>query len=88
MVIKYVTQIINGKVSVSEQDSSLPYSSDEELVGIVIGLIEKGYAFTDEPAGWPPAAIVQNLKNKGLVQRPFTAITWSGPDDYRTYEVA
>ena len=88
MDIKYVTQIINGKVSVSDHELSLPYSTDEELEDIVNCLIEKGYAFTDEPAGWPPAAIVQSLKDKGLVQRSFTAITWSGPNDYRTYEVA
>lgn len=87
MDTRYVTQIINGKVHLSDQDAPLPYATDDELVEVVVALIENGYAFTDEPAGWPPAAIVQMLRDKGLVQKPFTAITWCGPDEHRTYEV-
>ena len=87
MNIRYVTQIMNGKVCVSDQEASLPYTTDDELAQLVVALIEKGYAFTDEPAGWPPAAIVQTLKDKGLVQQSFTAITWSGPGEQRTYKV-
>ena len=86
--IKYVTQIVNGKVKISDQYCSLKYANDEELVDLVIELIEKEYAFTDEPAGWSAAAVVQDLKDKGLVKRSFTAITWRGPGDYRNFEIA
>lgn len=79
---------MNGKIKVSDQEELILYFTDEELANLVISLIEKGYAFTDEPAGWPPAAIVQNLKGKGLVQQAFTAITWCGSNDYKTYEIA
>ena len=87
MNIRYVTQILNGKVQVSDQEASLSYNTDDELAELVVALIDKGYAFTDEPAGWPPAAIVQMLKDKGLVRKSFTAITWSGPGEHRAYKV-
>ncbi len=88
MSINYVTQIINGKVVVSDKEAPLLFSSDDELVHIAIDLISNGYAFTDEPSGWPPASIIQGLKEKGLIDQSFTAITWSGPGEYRTYSVA
>jgi len=78
---------MNGKVYISDREATLPYTTDDELAELVVELIEKVYAFTDEPGGWPPAAIVQTLKDKGLVQQPFTAITWSGPGEHRTYKV-
>lgn len=85
--IKYVTQIINGAVSTSGQEESIPYATDNELASILIDLIQKGYAFTDEPAGWSPAAIVENLRDKGFIQQGFKSISWKGPNDYRVYEV-
>lgn len=87
MGIKYVTQILNGKVVLSDQIASMHYSTEEELAILVTDLIAKGYAFTDEPSGWTPAAIVQRLKDKELITQSFIAITWSGPNVYRTFEV-
>jgi len=84
---RYITQIRNGKVFISDQEASLPYTTDYELADPVVELIGKGYAFTHEPAGWPPAAIVQTLKDKGLIQQSFTAITWSGPGEHRAFKV-
>lgn len=88
MDIKHVTQILNGEIHVSDNGDTIHFGSDQELADLVVALIEQGYAFTDAPAGWPPAAIVQGLKERGMVHRSFIAITWSGPNDYRTYEVA
>lgn len=79
---RYVTHLLNGRVYLSDQMASCGYASEQALASLVTDLIERDYAFVDEPAGWPPAAIVQELKDRGLVTRPFTAITWRGPDQY------
>jgi hypothetical protein len=87
--IKYVTQILNGKVSTSGiGGKTFFYSNDDQLVDVIIELINQGYAFVNEPAGWPPAAVLENLKDKGLLNMPFTAITWKGPNDFKTYEIS
>lgn len=88
MKIKYVTQIQNNKVITSGIfGKSYKYSDDSELAEIVDRLIDEGFCFVDEPAGWPPAAVLKTLQEKKLLNKSFTAITWSGPNQYRTYQV-
>jgi len=88
MNIKYVTQIQNNKVITSGIfGKSYKYSDYPELAEIVDRLIDEGLYFVDEPAGWPPAAMLKTLQEKKLLNKSFTAITWSGPDQYRTYPV-
>ena len=50
-------------------------------------LIDEGFTFVDEPAGWPLAAILQSLKNQGLLKDAFTSVTWSSPESFFTHEV-
>jgi hypothetical protein len=88
MATKYVSSIQNGKVTTSEDSDSFPnFSNDAELADLVRELIKKEYAFVDQPAGWPPAAILQNLHDKGLLDESFTAITWTGPNASRLYTI-
>jgi len=88
MKIIYVTQIQNNKVTTSGIFAkSYKYSDDPELAQIVDRLIDEGFCFVDEPAGWPPAAVLKTLQEKKLLNKSFTAISWSGPNQYRTYQV-
>jgi hypothetical protein len=57
----------------------LPYRSDQQLAEILIALRDAGYPFLGEEHGWPPTAIFEDLRDKGLLSGPFREITWLGP---------
>lgn len=86
--MKYVSLIQNGRIQTSAPSNlACSYANDKELADLVSSLIDEGFAFVDEPAGWPPAAILQSLQEQGLLKRAFTSVTWSSPESYLTYEV-
>ncbi len=88
MDLRYVSNIQDGIITTSDVPvKQFYYRHDGELVALVSRLIEQGYSFVDAPAGWPPASVLQRLQDKGELDVPFTAITWSGPEQYRTYQV-
>ena len=55
------------------------YGTDEELAHALGRLRDAGFAFAGGQAGWPPAAIFEQLRARGLVEGPFTEVTWLGP---------
>jgi hypothetical protein len=59
---------------------SIPYASDEELGAILEALRDAELPLADAPDGWPPAAVFQDLRDRGITHGSFVAITWSGPD--------
>lgn len=85
--MKYITLIQNGRISTSESNEVRHYSNEHELAKLISDFIDEGFLFTDEPTGWPPAAIAQSLQEKGLLKKSFTAITWKSQQEYRTYQV-
>lgn len=85
---KYVSRIQDGTIVTSQGRWPRTFANDAELVREVEALIDGAFAFVDEPAGWPPAAILRALQEKRVLRRPFTAITWRGPRDFATFEVA
>lgn len=86
--MKYITLIQNGRIITSEShEANHHYANDYELAKLISDLIDEGFLFTDEPAGWPPAAIAKSLQEKGLLEKSFTAITWQSQQEYRTYQV-
>lgn len=38
-----------------------------------------GFHFVDEPAGWPPAAIFQKLRDEGIVSGAVKTVSWTAP---------
>jgi hypothetical protein len=87
--MKYVSLIQNGRVHTSgEQVSRFEFTNDVELASVVARLIDDGFAFVDEPAGWPPAEVLRELIEKGILNRSFKAVTWTGPGMFRIEEVA
>ena len=86
--MKYVSVIQNGKI----QTSGLPqntytFENDLELVQIIEKFIDDDVAFVDSISGWHPVAILENLIDRQLLTRNFKAITWSGPNECRVYDV-
>jgi hypothetical protein len=53
--------------------------SDAAAAAIAKKLRSLGLAFSAGP-GWSPSEVVQDLREKGLVEGRFDEIAWSGPD--------
>lgn len=88
MTLKYVTSIQGGILKTAgSPGQEIPFRDNAELLMLVKQLSAQGYAFVDTPGGWPPAAVLQQLQDQGEMDFSFTAVTWSGPGDYRTYQV-
>ncbi len=63
---KYVTAISDGRISTSGFfGKTWRYSSEAELIEVIHKLIAMDYAFVHQPAGWPPAAVLEDLQEKG-----------------------
>jgi len=86
--MKYVSMIQNGRIETSGLPiNTYTFENDSELVQIVEELIENDVAFVDSISGWHPVAILENLIDKQLLTKNFKAITWTGPNKYRIYDV-
>jgi len=87
MIQKYVTDISNGRITTSAfLGRTWKYSTDEEMIKVILELIKKNYAFVHQPAGWPPASVLGDLQEKGTLKHEFTAITWTG-DGHKIFQV-
>lgn len=60
---------------------TLKYSSDEELAQLLSALRDHGYALVNAPSGWPPGAVFEDLRERGLVSGDYEEIVWRGPND-------
>ncbi len=80
---KIVTSIQDGIVRRNGLRRRLRFKNDEELASLLTRLIGEGYMFVDQPAGWPPAEVLRDLRSKGLLDLDFKTITWAGPGDER-----
>ncbi|WP_115043109.1 MULTISPECIES: hypothetical protein [Xanthomonas] len=59
---------------------SLSFKGSEELAEILSLLQSLQIPFADAPAGWPPAAVFAQLRDRGLVQGTITTVAWVAPD--------
>ena len=48
-------------------------------------LRDQGFLFADGPAGWPPAEVFRDLRDRGHIEGDFQAVTWYGPGKWRVY---
>jgi hypothetical protein len=88
MEIKYVTSISDNKLKTSGiLGKTYIFNGEEELLDLVNKFIDEGYPFASEISGWPPSAILEELQLKGLLTKPFKAITWTNPSNYRVFEI-
>ena len=56
----------------------MKYSTEKELAIIFSKLRDIGFTFSGGEAGWPPAAIFEELRDRGLLQGKFVEIMWMG----------
>ena len=63
---------------------SVPFNGQSELAALLVKLRDHGVALGGELAGWPPAAVFEDLRDQGLVTGPYTEITFSGPGKWHT----
>ena len=63
----------------------IPASGDMELGKLLAKLRDQGFIFADEPGGWPPAAVIRDLRDRGYFGGDFQAVTWFRPGKYRIY---
>jgi hypothetical protein len=57
----------------------LKYTDDASLGRFLGKLRDIGFLFVEAPGGWPPSAVFETLRERGLVQGEFRAVTWSRP---------
>ena len=63
---------------------SVPFATDAELARLLGSLRDHGVAFGSELAGWPPAAVFEDLRTRGLVSGPYLELLFSGPGRWTT----
>lgn len=60
-------------------------NTDEELAKLLMRLRDLNLLFVDSPAGWPPAAVFQDLRDKGQVSGEIQVVTWHGKGQWMTF---
>ena len=53
--------------------------SKELLASTMQKLQSLGFYFADQPTGWPPAAVFQQLRDEGMVSGVVNNVSWAGP---------
>jgi len=54
----------------------VPYDSKQSLAAAFTALQQLGVPVGDELAGWPPAAVFQQLRSEGLVTGSIKTVSW------------
>ena len=64
---------------------SIPFTTDAEMATLLSSLRDHGLAFGSALSGWPPAAVFENLRTRGLVSGPYLELLFSGPGKWVTH---
>lgn len=62
-------------------EAHLPFSSKQNLAEVLTALQRAKFFFSDEPAGWPPAAVFQQLREESLVSGKVLTVSWKRQDE-------
>lgn len=62
---------------------SLRVDTDADKAKILAALKDMGIPFGYAPAGWPPSAVFEHLRERGLVSGPYKQIFWVGTGSSR-----
>lgn len=60
----------------------IDYTNEYELANKLCELNLLSFLFAGGPAGWPPAAVFDYLREKKLIEGKFKEVTWRGPGDW------
>lgn len=61
----------------------MSYAGDAGLAAVLTTLRDEGLPFLDTEYGWPPGAIFDDLRGRGLVEGPYDGIVWGQEGDPR-----
>jgi hypothetical protein len=56
----------------------IPAETQTDLLSVLTDLRDSGVPFLDLPAGWPPAAVFEQMREEGKLSWTFTAVTFGG----------
>ncbi|MDO8698010.1 MAG: hypothetical protein Q7J74_12955 [Pseudomonas sp.] len=65
-----------GGIASQESEVVVNYSCEQELATIISTLQELEIPFSNQVAGWPPAAVFDYLKEKGMASGNIKRISW------------
>jgi hypothetical protein len=90
--IDHVTAAIEGELlslgghSVIEGGEiwTIPYQGEEQLARLLDQLNRMGVLLAGGSAGWPPSAIFEDLRQKGLLHGSFKEVASTGPGKWFT----
>jgi hypothetical protein len=71
-----------GGLSSQKYEIAINYSCEQELAAIFSMLQNLEIPFSDQLAGWPPAAVFDYLKEKGMISGSIKRISWLNPKKY------
>jgi hypothetical protein len=60
--------------------------SDEALAQVLASMRDAGLPFVGGSSGWPPTAVAEELRGRGLLQGTWTEVRWTGPGDVVLFE--
>lgn len=63
----------------------LSFDTEVQLADLLSQLRDLGILFVGGPAGWPPAEIFRELREKGAIQGNFTEVIWYGPNRWHIH---
>lgn len=84
--IQFLIELGFKKKWFSVDEFYMKYRSEKDLAGIFSLLNTKGFIFASDSNGWPPAAIFEYLREKGLVKGSIKKILWKGRGDFEIFE--
>jgi hypothetical protein len=61
-------------------ETHLSFASKAELAEVLAALQRSEFFFADELAGWPPAAMFQQLREESLVNGVVRTVSWKDPN--------
>jgi hypothetical protein len=72
---------LGGTTTASEADGwRIAYGNEDHLAEVLQRCRDVGLLFVGGPAGWPPAAVADLLREKGKMRGTIREIIWSRPD--------
>jgi hypothetical protein len=63
---------------------TIPFNGEAELARLLEKLRDSGVAFGYGSSGWPPSAIFEELRQRGLVAGPYAELAFVGSGKWTT----
>ena len=65
-------------------DWNFGFGDKSGLASLLVALRDLGFGFVGGPAGWPPAAVFEELRDNGLLTGQYEEVVWLGAGKTQT----